>query len=91
MLKAGICHLAANDTVATDRALASYGELDPTFTSTREYQLLVDLAEAVDEGDQEKFSNKLLFFDDKSKLDKWKVTLLVRVKDNIAEKEEDFA
>lgn len=91
LLKAGICHLAANDTVATNRALESYRDLDPTFTSTREHQLLVDLAEAVDEGDQEKFSDKLFQFDQMSKLDKWKTTLLLRVKETIEEKGEDFA
>ncbi|KAL8783386.1 MAG: hypothetical protein Q9213_004645 [Squamulea squamosa] len=58
-LKAGICHLASGDTVATSRALESYRDLDPTFPSTREHQLLVDLAEAVEQGDQEVFAEKL--------------------------------
>lgn len=90
-LKAGICHLANNDTVATNRALDSYRDLDPSFTQTREHQLLVDLAEAVEEGDQEKFADKLFQFDQMSKLDKWKTTLLLKVKDNIQSQEEDFA
>ena len=90
-LKAGICHLANNDTVATNRALESYRDLDPAFTQTREHQLLVDLAEAVEEGDQEKFADKLFQYDQMSKLDKWKTTLLLKVKDNIQSQEEDFA
>ncbi|KAI5370102.1 Putative NSF attachment protein [Septoria linicola] len=90
-LKAGICHLANNDTVATNRALDSYRDLDPSFTQTREHQLLVDLAEAVEEGDQEKFADKLFQYDQMSKLDKWKTTLLLKVKDNIQSQEEDFA
>ena len=90
-LKAGICHLASNDAVATSRALDSYRDLDPGFTQTREHQLLVDLSEAVEEGDQEKFSDKLFQFDQMSKLDKWKTTLLLRVKENIEGKEEDFS
>ncbi len=31
LLKSGICHLATTDMVATQRALESYRELDPTF------------------------------------------------------------
>ncbi|KZF19869.1 vesicular-fusion protein Sec17 [Xylona heveae TC161] len=91
LLKAGICHLATNDMVGTGRAIEGYRELDQTFASTREHQLLVDLAEAVEQGDQEAFSDKLFQFDQLSKLDKWKTTLLLRVKNNIEEKGEDFS
>jgi alpha-soluble NSF attachment protein len=77
--------------VATNRALDTYRELDPTFASTREHQLLVDLAEAVEQGDQEAFTDKLFQFDRMSKLDKWKTTLLLRVKNAIEEKGEDFS
>jgi alpha-soluble NSF attachment protein len=90
-LKAGICHLATTDMVATSRALESYRELDPSFPSTREHQLLVDLAEAVEQGDQEMFADKLFQFDQMSKLDKWKTTILLRVKNGIEEKGEDFS
>ncbi|KAL8708551.1 MAG: hypothetical protein Q9220_006604 [cf. Caloplaca sp. 1 TL-2023] len=90
-LKAGICHLASGDTVATSRALESYRDLDPTFPSTREHQLLVDLAEAVEQGDQEMFADKLFQYDQLSKLDKWKTTLLLKVKEGIEEKGEDFS
>ncbi|MCJ1411097.1 vesicular-fusion protein S17 [Ptychographa xylographoides] len=90
-LKGGICHLATGDMVATTRALESYRDLDPSFTSTREHQLLTDLAEAVEQGDQEVFADKLFQFDQFSKLDKWKTTLLLRVKNSIEEKGEDFS
>lgn len=90
-LKAGICHLANGDMIATNRALESYRDLDPAFTQTREHQLLVDLSEAVEEGDQEKFADKLFQFDQMSKLDKWKTTLLLRVKEKIEGQEDDFA
>jgi alpha-soluble NSF attachment protein len=40
-LKAGICHLASRDKIAVKKALESYVELDLTFQSTREYQLLM--------------------------------------------------
>ena len=91
LLKAGICHLASGDMVACQRALESYRDIDPSFTQTREHQLLTDLSEAVQEGDQEKFADKLFQFDQMSKLDKWKTTLLLRVKEGIEEQGEDFS
>ena len=90
-LKAGICHLAANDTVATKRALQQYVEMDHTFQGTRENMLLNDLVESVEQGEQDGFTDKLFQFDQLSKLDKWKTTLLLRVKDNIQKQEEDFS
>ena len=90
-LKAGICHLATGDLVATNRALEKYRDMDPTFPSTREYQLLADLAGAIEAGDQDQFTDKLFQFDQMSKLDKWKTTLLLRVKEGIEEKGEDFS
>ncbi|KAI0163186.1 hypothetical protein LQW54_011204 [Pestalotiopsis sp. IQ-011] len=90
-LKAGICHLATQDTVATDRALEKYRDMDPTFTQTREHQLLVDLTEAVKAGNQEEFTDRLFQFDQMSKLDKWKTEILVRVKNMIVAEEEDFS
>ncbi|KAK3698914.1 vesicular-fusion protein S17 [Vermiconidia calcicola] len=91
LLKAGMCHLATADMVATNRALESYRDLDPAFTQTREHQLIVDLVEAVEEGDQEKYADKLFQYDQMSKLDKWKTTILLRVKEGIEEKGEDFS
>lgn len=90
-LKAGLCHLATGDLVSINRALEKYRELDPTFTTTREHQLLVDLATAVEAGDQDTFADKLFQFDQMSKLDKWKTTILLRIKNAIVEQGEDFS
>jgi alpha-soluble NSF attachment protein len=90
-LKSGLCLLAVGDMVATNRALDKYRDMDPTFTSTREHQLLVDLSETVDAGDQEAFADKLYQYDQISKLDKWKTTILLRIKNAIEEKGEDFS
>lgn len=90
-LKSGICLLAVGDPVATTRALEKYRDLDPTFSSTREHQLIVDLAEAVEAGEEEQFADKLFQYDQMSKLDKWKTTILLRVKNAIEEKGEDFS
>jgi len=53
--------------------------------------LLADLAQAVEAGDQEMFADKLFHYDQLSKLDKWKTTLLLRVKNGIEEQGEDFS
>lgn len=91
LLKAGICHLATGDLVGTQKALDGYRELDPSFTQQRENQLLTDLAEAIEHGEQEQFADKLFQYDQMSKLDKWKTTLLLRIKNTIQEQGEDFS
>jgi alpha-soluble NSF attachment protein len=90
-LKAGICLLATGDMVAVNRAFNKYRDMDPTFASTREHQLLVDLSEAVEAGEQEQFTDKLFQYDQMSKLDKWKTTILLRVKEAIVAQGEDFS
>jgi alpha-soluble NSF attachment protein len=90
-LKSGICLLAIGDMVTTNRAFEKYRDMDPTFASTREHQLLIDLSETLEAGDQEAFADKLFQYDQISKLDKWKTTLLLRIKNAIEEKGEDFS
>ena len=91
LLKSGICLLAVGDMVATNRAFEKYRDLDPSFPSTREYQLLTDLTATVEAGDQEAFADKLFQYDQMSKLDKWKTSILLRIKNAIEEKGEDFS
>ncbi|KAL5113888.1 vesicular-fusion protein S17 [Pleosporales sp. CAS-2024a] len=59
LLKAGICQLCTGDQVGVNAALDRYRELDPSFVQQREHQLLVDLTQAVQEGDQEMFADKV--------------------------------
>jgi alpha-soluble NSF attachment protein len=91
LLKAGICHLCTGDLVGAKQGLDKYRELDPSFTQQREHQLLADLTDAVEQGDQEAFADKLFQYDQLSKLDKWKTTLLLRIKNGIEEVGEDFS
>lgn len=91
LLKAGICNLCTGDMVGVNTALERYRDLDNSFFQQREHQLLVDLAQAVSEGDQEMFSDKLFQYDQLTKLDKWKTTLLLRVKNAIESQTEDFS
>ena len=90
-LKAGICVLATEDLVSTRRNLARYCEKDPSFAGQREYQLLVDLTDAFEAGNQEQFTDKLFAYDQMSRLDKWKTEMLVRIKNNIEELDNEFS
>ncbi|KAI3458472.1 hypothetical protein Pfo_015135 [Paulownia fortunei] len=87
LLNAGICQLCKGDVVAINNALERYQELDPTFSGTREYKLLVDLATAIDEEDMAKFTDAVKEFDSMTQLDAWKTTLLLRVKEALKAKE----
>ncbi|KAF4123809.1 alpha-soluble NSF attachment protein, partial [Geosmithia morbida] len=89
--KAGICHLANGDLVAAQRALEHYREMDPTFGAQREFALLTDLCAAIEARKEDQFTDNLFKFDQISKLDKWKTTLLVRVKNTIGAGDDDFA
>ncbi|QUC23856.1 uncharacterized protein UV8b_08097 [Ustilaginoidea virens] len=91
LLRAGICHLASGDLVATQRALEKYVDMDPSFASQREHLLLRDLCDAVEAKSQEQFTDKLFQYDQISKLDKWKTNILVRVKNAIEEADDEFA
>ncbi|KAL3521277.1 hypothetical protein ACH5RR_019426 [Cinchona calisaya] len=87
LLNAGICQLCKGDVVAINNALERYQELDPTFSGTREYRLLADLAAAIDEEDVAKFTDAVKEYDSMTQLDVWKTTLLLRVKEALKAKE----
>ncbi|KAH0713766.1 hypothetical protein KY290_008909 [Solanum tuberosum] len=87
LLNAGICQLCRGDVVAINNALERYQELDPTFSGTRECKLLVDLEAAIDEEDVAKFTGCLKEYDSMTKLDEWRTTLLLRVKEALKAKE----
>eukprot|EP00802_Teleaulax_amphioxeia_P019318 Tamp_19545.p1 GENE.Tamp_19545~~Tamp_19545.p1 ORF type:complete len:327 (+),score=99.40 Tamp_19545:112-981(+) len=78
--QAGLCHLAAGDQVAFKRALDSYQDQDVSFSDTRECKMLLQLGEAVEECDTEKLTDAVAEYDSMSKLDKWKTTILLRIK-----------
>jgi len=74
LLKAGICQLCRGDPVAINNSLERYQDIDPTFSGTREYKLLADLAASIDEGDVAKFTDAVKEFDSMTRLDPWKTT-----------------
>ncbi|KAI3987216.1 hypothetical protein MKX01_031700 [Papaver californicum] len=87
LLNAGLCHLCKIDVVAVSNALERYEEMDPTFSGTREYKFLADLAASVDEEDVQRFTDVVKEFDSMTRLDAWKTTLLLRVKEKLKDKE----
>ncbi|XP_010264488.1 PREDICTED: alpha-soluble NSF attachment protein-like [Nelumbo nucifera] len=87
LLNAGLCQLCKGDVVAINNSLERYEEMDPTFSGTREYKFLADLAAAIDEEDVEKFTDVVKEFDSMTKLDAWKTTILLRVKQSLKAKE----
>lgn len=91
LLNSGLCLLGQGDFVAITNALECYQDLDPTFSRTREYKFLADLAASIDEEDVEKFTTVVKEFNSITPLDSWKSTLLLRVKDalKVKEMEED--
>ncbi|KAK7339999.1 hypothetical protein VNO77_20690 [Canavalia gladiata] len=91
LLNSGLCQLSQGDFVAITNSLERYQDLDPTFSRTREYKFLADLAASIDEEDVEKFTRVVKEFNIITPLDSWKSTLLSKVKDalEVKEMEED--
>ncbi|XP_077216047.1 alpha-soluble NSF attachment protein 2-like [Tasmannia lanceolata] len=89
LLNAGLCQLCRGDIVAITNSLEQYQELDPTFSGTREYKFLADLASAIDEEDVGKFTDVIKEFDSMTRLDAWKTTLLLRAKNALKAKEDE--
>lgn len=89
LLNAGLCHLATGDIVNIRNAIDKYQELDLSFSGTRECKFLQDLADAIEEGEVQKFTEVVYQFDSMTRLDPWKTTLLLRTKQNITAKEHE--
>lgn len=88
--KMGLCQLAATDSVAATRTLQEGKHEDSNFADSREAQLLQDLIECIGEGDSEQLSEKVFNFDKFNKLDKWKTTLLLKIKESITQADDDL-
>jgi len=82
-MKAAICLLANGDPVSTQRALERYVERDPSFSSQREFKFCKDLVKSVQDYDVDAFTKAVEAYDSISKLDQWKTTLLLRIKNTI--------
>ncbi|KJA29442.1 hypothetical protein HYPSUDRAFT_32903 [Hypholoma sublateritium FD-334 SS-4] len=84
-LRAGLCALAMNDTVTAKRNMQKYSNQDVTFSSTREAKFVNALVEAFENGDQDAFTAAVYEFDQVTKLDNWKTSILLKIKKEIGE------
>lgn len=90
LMKAGLCHLAAGDTVAVKRALDRYPSISFEWTDSREAKFLAQLLAAVEGYDEAAFSAVVQDFDSLSRLDQWKTSVLVKAKEVIKNEEGDL-
>ncbi|KAJ4486074.1 vesicular-fusion protein SEC17 [Lentinula aciculospora] len=84
-LRAGLCALAMNDPVSARRNMQKYSTQDATFPSTREAKFVNALIDAVQAGDPEAFTGAVVEFDQVTKLDNWKTSILLKIKRGIQE------
>lgn len=90
LLRAGICRLCIGDAVGSRRALEQYGSMDATFVESREGKLLEAIVTSAEEGNVEAFTDALYNYDSISKLDDWKTSMLLKVKNSIKDMDDDL-
>lgn len=90
LLNAGICRMASGDAPKARSDLERYEGMDASFTTTREGQFLRSLVEAFEATDEDTFTEVVRAFDEVSRLDTQKTTLLLEVKNKIKFEEENL-
>lgn len=87
LFRAGLCRLANTEVDLSEakKKILGYASLDPTFSQSREYTLLQDILDSLEEDDSEKFTLALSEFDKVHSLDEWKTNLLYAVKSRFQE------
>jgi alpha-soluble NSF attachment protein len=83
LFHAGLCHLAFSDASAARAAVDKYQEMDPNFADSRECTLLTACVQAIDDGDPDAFTQAVADYDSVSKLDRWRTSVLLKVKRQI--------
>jgi len=82
-LKAGLCHIASHDVVASKKAIERYTQLSRDFQGTREYKFLIEIVEASKNFDEDAFQTALIQFDSILKIEPWKIAILVKIANKI--------
>jgi len=82
-LQSVFCHLALGDAIGASQAMARYESMDYTFSQSREGKFAGTLIETVEGMDAEGFGQACFEFDQISKLDPWKTSMLLKVKRQI--------
>jgi len=82
-LRAGLCAIAMQDIVTAKRNIHKYGTQDVTFPSTRECKFLNTIIDAVEDGDQEAYTAAVAEYDQVTRLDNWKTSIMLTIKNTI--------
>jgi len=85
--KATLCQLANTDIVNAKRFIEKYSGLGPDFASSREAKVLNEVIGALENHDVESFTNSVADYDSVNRLDPWKSSILLRIKNSIKEEE----
>ncbi|EGV64273.1 vesicular-fusion protein S17 [Yamadazyma tenuis] len=87
--KSILCTLCMDDVIEAHKKLDHYCQEEPSFESTREFKLIGSILEAIDQGDEQLFADKVFEYDQFSKLDKLKTQLLLKIKNSVVDKDDD--
>eukprot|EP00967_Tisochrysis_lutea_P058445 scaffold74345_cov37-Tisochrysis_lutea.AAC.2 len=82
-LRAGICHLAGGEAGTAVSAVERYKSLDASFEGTREGTFLEAITRAYEAADADAFTDLVREYDEVSRLDPQKTSLLLEVKNKI--------
>jgi len=83
LLRALLCHLAAEDLVGAQKGLENYKSWDASFASSRECKFVEEIMQAVEKYDVDAFTQAVVDFDSVVKIDNWKTKVLLKVKQGI--------
>lgn len=76
------------DAVTAKRNIIKYNNQDVTFGSTREAKFINVLIQAVEAGDADSFTGAVVEFDQVTKLDNWKTSMLLKIKRGLQDEQE---
>jgi len=79
-LRSGLCALAMRDVGKAQRDIENFKSKDITFSATRECKFLEDLCRFVMDGDEDGFTGAAFEYDQVTKLDEWKASILMKIK-----------
>ncbi|RLN89109.1 hypothetical protein BBJ28_00006553 [Nothophytophthora sp. Chile5] len=83
LLNAGICALATKDMVLVQMKWDEFQDIDYTFADSREGKFLQAMNQGAEAFNADAFADAVFQFDTISKIEPWKITLLLRIKEGL--------
>ncbi|TXT04348.1 hypothetical protein VHUM_04115 [Vanrija humicola] len=84
-LRAVLAAMATGDLVLAQRLLDTFAQKDVTFPSTREAKFAKEIVDSCEEADVERYTAAVYQYDQVTKLDNWKTSVLLRIKKALEE------